>query len=336
MIQYKEEDLSGYIPYENSKEVIGSKVKVSGRYSLIPRAKANNSDKLFRILKIEKGEKVFTSFVWENKDGYDFLKDAKKQGSCTLYGELQKIKDGEPILYFKNIQIEDEEAQKTTNPKVLKSKLISSIEQIKKPILQKLIRGVLNQSDVKDKILKAPASEKTAYNYTGGLSEIIIDSIDLANTIIDNILERKQISLDKDLLLTGLFLSYVGRVQTLQVSESGDIEKTVQGSLAFDTVYAFQYVTQELQKLYATATDEDKAYLKSIEDDLLHMILTSKELYEKGSVSARSKYAKILVSISNIIYTEGLFNNLEKEYLKNPEEKLLRPYSGSKVYYINE
>lgn len=335
MIQYKEEDLIGYIPYEESKEVIGTKVKIVGRYSIIPRTKSNHSDKPFLILKLEKGEKVFTSFVWEGKDGYDFLKNVKKQGSCTFYGELQKI-EKEPILYFKNIQIEEDEAVKTTNPKVLKSKLIASIEQIKKPILQKLIRGILNNPDVKDKILKSPASEKTAYNYTGGLAEMIIDSVSLADTIVDNILLRNQITLDKDLLLTGLFLSYVGRVQTLQMSTLGEVEKTIQGSLAFDTVYSFQYVTQELQKMYISETDEDKAYLKSIEDDLIHMILTSKELYEKGSVAARSKYAKILVSISNIIYTEGLFSNLEKEYLKNPEEKLLRPYSGSKVYYINE
>lgn len=335
-MQYKEADLLGYTPYEESKGAIGDKVKVSGRYSIIPRNKTNNSDKLFWILKIEKGDKVFTSFVWENKEGYEFLKNSKKQGSCTLYGVIQKIEGGGPIIQFENIQIDDEDAPKTTNPKVLKSKLISSIEKVKKPVLQKLIRGVLNHVDVKDKILKAPASEKTAYNYAGGLAEMIIDSIDLANGIVDNILERKQITLDKDLLLAGLFLSYIGRVQTLQILPSGDIEKTIQGNLAFDTVYAFQYVSQELQKLQTTETDEDKVYLKAIEDDLLHMILTAKELYEKGSVCARSKYAKILVSISNIIYTEGLFSNLEKEYSKNPEEKLLRPYSGSKVYYINE
>ena len=94
-------------------------------------------------------------------------------------------------------------------------------------------------------------------------------------------------------------------------------------------------VTQELFKM-STMVDKEGNPLFNVETDmikeLIHMLVTSKSKLEYNpSVLPRTKHAMLLADIVSMVFTKGLFENLEKN---NEGERMAKAYDGGRSYLM--
>jgi 3'-5' exoribonuclease len=104
------------------------------------------------------------------------------------------------------------------------SRLRASVTEMKNPFLQKLLASFLDDPAIAAKLKRAPAAMTMHHAFIGGLLEHIVSIIGLARAVSRNYPE-----LDADLLLTGVVLHDIGKIDELRYTRG--IEYTTEGRL---------------------------------------------------------------------------------------------------------
>jgi 3'-5' exoribonuclease len=106
----------------------------------------------------------------------------------------------------------------------LYSRLRASVAEMKNPFLQKLLTSFIDDPAIAAKLKRAPAAMTMHHAFIGGLLEHIVSIIGLARAI-----SRHYPELDADLLLTGVVLHDIGKIDELRYTRG--IEYTTEGRL---------------------------------------------------------------------------------------------------------
>lgn len=317
---------------------IGDKATLVGKAFI--KKLTNKNDQPYILLKLSSEGFEVSQFIWNNLPIFDYVDNYIEDGAFV---EIQAIIEGNQeklSMDIKNISILTSSRYVPTEEE-LKKELRERIENINTPFLKSLIVDILNHSTVKENMFISPATEKTAYNYRGGVAHLIIDTMDLARNTAVGLNEGfgKQSSLlDVDLLVATAFLCNIGRLFTLRMN-SDLIVKTDEGQLENDAIYARDILSKAIDNVL-NKRDEDGVNIFNIKkeylNELLHIVSSAKGRPEFGSLTTpRSKHALILSNINTIVYTKGLFDNLESEN-KLTKENYIRSYENGKVYFIGD
>ena len=335
-------DKSDYIEKNINQLKANDRVIIRGKIDI--KDAKTKAGKDYLSVKITDSTGTISQNIWNNLDLYPYL--ASKEDNEKIVEVCGKISVNGIYknLEIENIAVVEKETELEKKPEIeeLKNELRNRIEKISHVFLRDLVNSVLSRQDVLDRLFVSPATEKTAYNYEGGVAHLMIDTIDMTDTValeINNSFWPSSLEVNIDLLLASSILSNVGRLFTLKIDEDGLIEKTLQGHLENDTVISRDIVSKEIEVVLNKTNDDGSLKYenpKEFEDliaELLHIISSSKGRVEFGAlVIPRSKHAMILSNISNIVYTKGLFENLERENVL--DEKFSRAYNNGRNYYL--
>jgi 3'-5' exoribonuclease len=152
-------------------------------------------------------------------------------------------------------------------------KLLGFVESFTDPDLKLLLNTLLAESGLAQAYREAPAAKQLHHAWLGGLLEHVVSLLKLADRVAGHYNELKPESLHRDLLLTGVLLHDVGKVQEL-TWEAG-FEYSVEGVLLGHIQMGMALVEKAMEKL-----PEFPPRLKTL---VLHLILSHHGKLEFGS-----------------------------------------------------
>ena len=149
------------------------------------------------------------------------------------------------------------------------TKLQKIIETINEPTLKKIILYFFNDKEVIQNIKDSPAAMYKHHGWIGGLLEHILDMIEISESVL-----KVHPELNRSLLITGIILHDIGKIEELEVTTS--IKTSKVGHLKGHTIIMIEQLTKALIDLEISKNEE--IVLK-----LTHMILSHHGKLEYGS-----------------------------------------------------
>jgi 3'-5' exoribonuclease len=212
--------------------------------------------------------------VWDPADSR-IAKDAE-QGDLVKVRGCVALFDGKLQMKVEQIRkAAPEEASKTDmlpattyDVPALWAELRGFVESFTDPHLKLLLETLLNDERVGGKFREAPAAKQLHHAWLGGLLEHVVSLLKLADRVAPN-----YPMLNRDLLLTGVILHDVGKIQEL-AWESG-FEYTVEGMLLGHIQMGYE--------MAAKAMDALPGFPPRLRTLVLHLILSHHGKLEFGS-----------------------------------------------------
>ncbi|MFO0939214.1 MAG: HD domain-containing protein [Pirellulales bacterium] len=195
-------------------------------------------------------------------------------GTTQLHnGALQMIvQDFEPVPSEKVCLADFEK----TNPDELKGllyELRTKLQSVQNSFLQYLVAAYLDDEKLMSQLCRAPAGIKTHHAYEGGLLRHIVDLLRIADSIAPHYPQ-----LDRDLLVIGVFLHDIGKLEEL--SFDGEMTYTDPGQLIGHLV---QGVVQLDRKIVGIEKSTGQQFPELLAWRIQHMIVSHHGYLEHGS-----------------------------------------------------
>jgi len=175
-----------------------------------------------------------------------------------------------------------------------------AIAEVKNKFLRKLLDSFFGNEEFAERFRKAPAAEKMHHAYLGGLMEHTVEMLNIRQTVATDFPE-----LDHDLLIAGILLHDIGKMDELGVSHT--IYRTTAG-------YLLSHIT-----LGALTVDKAIATIKDFPEDLrlkvIHQMISHHGQLDFGSpVKPMTREAIALHYLDNL---SAKMNSAEKAYSDN-------------------
>ncbi|HMB25845.1 MAG TPA: HD domain-containing protein [Patescibacteria group bacterium] len=236
------------------------------------------------ILSDKTGE--ITGKIWE--DNMSNCQEPEKGQVVSLSAEVKEFR-GKPQLDISFLeQSRDFDLQSflpasEKNIDDLWQTVQANVEQIKHPDLKRLLNSFFGDKDFVEKFKKAPGAEKIHHAYLGGLMEHVVEMLNLAHSLFESYPE-----LDKDLLITGVLLHDVGKMQELGFDTC--IYRTLEGNLIGHISLGAIWVDKKMEQNFP----------RELRAKLLNMLLSHHGRQEFGSpVLPMSRESLALAHIDN-------------------------------------
>lgn len=209
--------------------------------------------------------------LYETFQKGDFL---RVLGSTQLHnGMLQIIvQDFQPVPAV-DVDVEDFSKANQSEIKDLVEELKTKLHAVTDPHLKRLVESYLGDETLMDKLLRAPAGIKTHHAYEGGLLRHVVDLMRVGEAIAPN-----YPSLDRDMLIVGIFLHDLGKVDELQFDDS--MAYTDPGQLMGHLVQGAVELNLRMSRLEA---ESGERFPKQLAWRLEHMIVSHHGFLEHGS-----------------------------------------------------
>lgn len=167
--------------------------------------------------------------MWDNFEGIakTFERDdvIRVRGRVKLYNDRKELTLEQIIpAAEKDYELADFLPHTKYDVEQLYATLQAAAGDMKNPWLQKLLACIVDDPEVAPRLKRAPAAMTMHHAYLGGLLEHTISLIGLANAVCAHYPE-----LDRDLLLTGVVLHDIGKLEELRYSRG--IEYSDEGRL---------------------------------------------------------------------------------------------------------
>jgi len=212
------------------------------------------------------GEQVFRSF-----EPGDFVRvKAKVQ---LFQGALQMILSHVERIEGGQVELGDFLPHTEQDVSKLLERLRGVLLKLNNPHLRALIECFLMDEEFLQSYCRAPAGVRNHHAYLGGLLEHVVTLLDAAERILPVYPD-----LDRDLLLTGVFLHDVGKVRELSYART--FAYTDEGQLVGHIVIGVEMLNEKAAKV-PDLTGE--AFPRELLLRLKHMILSHHGTYEFGS-----------------------------------------------------
>jgi 3'-5' exoribonuclease len=150
----------------------------------------------------------------------------------------------------------------------LYAKLREYGEGIGNPALRRLVASVLDDPDIAPRLKRAPAAKMMHHAYLGGLIEHVVSLCGLARLVAGHYPE-----VDSDLLMTGVILHDIGKLDELSYDRS--IGYTTTGQLLGHIMLEYEVVTKKM--------DEIEGFPPELKTLVQHMLISHHGQYEFGS-----------------------------------------------------
>jgi 3'-5' exoribonuclease len=152
----------------------------------------------------------------------------------------------------------------------LYARLLSAVASVKNPWLRQLLSGVAEDAAIAPRLKRAPAAMTMHHAFIGGLLEHIVSLIDLSSAISAHYPE-----LDSDLLLTGVVLHDIGKVDELRYAR--EIDYSTEGRLLGHIMLGVGMVRDKMKAI--------PGFPPALAVMVEHLILSHHGTYEFGSPS---------------------------------------------------
>jgi 3'-5' exoribonuclease len=201
----------------------------------------------------------------------DFL---RVRGKTQIFqGSLQVILTHIDVLDADRVEPEDFLPQGPQSVSKLLARLRELLLAMGDPHLRALVECFLIDDDFVAKFTSAPAGVKNHHAYQGGLLEHVVTLLNVADRILDLYPE-----IDRDLLLTGIFLHDVGKVDELSYDRA--FAYTDEGQLVGHLVMGVELLREKVER---TAELTGEEFPPELLLRLKHMIVSHHGSYEYGS-----------------------------------------------------
>jgi 3'-5' exoribonuclease len=211
--------------------------------------------------------------MWDGfeKDAATFEREGyvKVQGRVESYrGKLQLSIERLRRAETSEVETEDYLPQTKLDVEALYSKLKEYGHAIANPYLHRLVRSVLEDPQVAPRMKRAPAAKLMHHAYLGGLLEHVVSLCGLARLVAAHYPE-----VDADLLMTGVILHDVGKLDELSYERS--IGYTTTGQLLGHILLEYEMLTKKM--------DAIEGFPPELKTAVQHMIISHHGQYEFGS-----------------------------------------------------
>ncbi|QEH32891.1 3'-5' exoribonuclease YhaM [Aquisphaera giovannonii] len=201
----------------------------------------------------------------------DFL---RVRGKTQIFqGSLQIILTHVDVLDRNRVEPEDFLPQGSQNVARLMARLREILLAMHNPHLRALVECFLIDEEFVRKFTSAPAGIKNHHAYQGGLLEHVVTILDVADRILGLYPE-----VDRDLLLTGIFLHDVGKIEELSYDRA--FAYTDEGQLVGHLVMGVEILAERVR---ATRDLTGEPFPPELLLRLKHMIVSHHGAYEFGS-----------------------------------------------------
>jgi 3'-5' exoribonuclease len=191
----------------------------------------------------------------------------------VFQGSLQIILTHLEVIDRERIEPDEFIPQSSQNVTKLMARLREILLAMSNPHLRGLVECFLIDDAFVRKFTAAPAGIKNHHAYQGGLVEHVVTLLNLADRITDLYPE-----LDRDLLLTGIFLHDIGKVDELSYDRA--FAYTDEGQLVGHLVMGVEMLREKVERC-AELTGE--AFPEELTLRLKHMIVSHHGSFEFGS-----------------------------------------------------
>jgi 3'-5' exoribonuclease len=196
------------------------------------------------------------------------------RGKTQIFqGSLQIILTHIDVLDPNRVEAEDFLPQSSQNAAKLMARLREVLLTMNNPHLRALIECFLIDDDFVRKFTSAPAGIKNHHAYQGGLLEHVVTMLNIADRILDLYPE-----IDRDLLVTGIFLHDIGKVDELSYDRA--FTYTDEGQLVGHLVMGVEMLRDKVER---TANLTGESFPPELLLRLKHMIVSHHGSYEFGS-----------------------------------------------------
>jgi 3'-5' exoribonuclease len=191
----------------------------------------------------------------------------------VFQGSLQIILSHLEVVDRDRVEPDEFLPQSSQNVAKLMVRLREVLLAMSNPHLRALVECFLIDDDFVRKFTTAPAGIKNHHAYQGGLIEHVVTLLNLADRIAEFYPE-----IDRDLLLTGIFLHDIGKVDELSYDRA--FAYTDEGQLVGHLVMGVEMLRDKVERC-AELTGE--GFPAALELRLKHMIVSHHGSFEFGS-----------------------------------------------------
>ena len=196
------------------------------------------------------------------------------KGKTQIFqGSLQIILTHLDVIPRTEIEPDDFLPQSSQNVTKLLARLREVLLAMGNPHLRALVECFLIDDSFVEKFTTAPAGIKNHHAYQGGLIEHVVSLLNVADRITDLYPE-----IDRDLLLTGIFLHDIGKIDELSYGHS--FAYTDEGQLVGHLVMGVEMLRDKVERCTELTGEEFPAQLLL---RLKHMIVSHHGTHEFGS-----------------------------------------------------
>jgi 3'-5' exoribonuclease len=196
------------------------------------------------------------------------------RGKTQIFqGSLQIILTHIDVLDPGRVESEEFLPQSSQNVAKLMARLREVLLAMTNPHLRALVECFLIDDEFVRKFTASPAGIKNHHAYQGGLLEHVVAILNVADRIVDLYPE-----IDRDLLLTGIFLHDIGKVDELSYDRA--FAYTDEGQLVGHLVMGVEMLREKVER---TAELTGESFPPQLLLRLKHMIVSHHGSYEFGS-----------------------------------------------------
>ena len=216
--------------------------------------------------------------MWNAADGdyrgFDEGDFVRVEGSTQLYqGALQLIATS--ICKARDDEVEHADFMSLTPGEIdrLALRLAELLRSLGDGHMRNLAECFLSDDEFMRKFTRSPAGIKNHHAYPGGLLEHVVNLMEVAALVVG-----RYPQLDRDLLLMGIFLHDMGKVDELSYERG--FSYTDEGQMLGHVIIGLGMLDRKLQQADELSGEETPAELQML---LRHMIVSHHGQYEYGS-----------------------------------------------------
>jgi 3'-5' exoribonuclease len=215
--------------------------------------------------------------IWDN---VDLLSDAFQSGDVVkAKGQVQIFQGRKQVVVHRleralpeEYDMKDLMSASRRNPEEMMAELVQIAESMQDASIRQLTLDVLNDTDIRPRMLKAPAAKSIHHAYQGGLVEHILSICGLMKMLHAHY-AAQSVEMKLDYLLFGAIFHDIGKVWELD--PEGGITYTDKGKLLGHMIMAVELVEKKASRIFGFPED--------VKDHLKHIILSHHGRLEYGS-----------------------------------------------------
>jgi 3'-5' exoribonuclease len=215
--------------------------------------------------------------IWDNVDS---IRDVFQAGDIVhVKGQVQLFQNRRQVIVHRvekalpaEYRVEDYVSAAKRQPEEMLAELIVIAEGLSDRNIRQLTLDVLQDSEIREKLLRAPAAKTIHHAYIGGLLEHVLSICGVMKLLAPHY-ERQGVDLKLDYLLFGAIFHDIGKIWELDTV--GGISYTDRGKLIGHMVMAVELVEKKASRILG--------FPEELKDLLKHIILSHHGKLEYGS-----------------------------------------------------